>query len=150
MNDPVSDLPFEAITENILRLKQAQAIQTAPVPSEYLESMQSVNDALRQGAHITIRVHHHSFTCPPGGIPVHPGGVSSSYPPSNSCLLILNKVIVTFTQLAQSHLSSISLRFWDDTHGRSVIWGATTVQPQWDAIVQQAASFQATHASTQE
>jgi hypothetical protein len=139
VNRPVSDLTFEEIAANIQRLKQVQTIHPVQVPNEYLESIERVNDALRQGARIAIRVHHHSLTCPPAGVPFQPGGASPQYPQQEGCLLILNKIVVTYTQFAQNYLYSISLQFWDDTHQRSSVWRATTIQPQWETIVQQAA-----------
>ncbi len=150
VNYPGFDLSFEEITANIQRLKQAQITHPVQVPNEYLEGIQRVNDALCQGARIAIRVHHHSLTCPPGGVPFPPGGAFSSCPPPEGCLLILNKIVVTSAQFAQSHLYNISLQFWDDTHERSSIWQATTIQPQWETIVQQAAQYQATHTSAEE
>jgi hypothetical protein len=139
VNRPVSDLNFEEIAANIQRLKQVQTIHQVQVPIDYRESIERVNDALRQGAHIAIRVHHHSFTSPPAGVLFQPGSPSLPYPQQEGCLLILNKIVVTSTQLAQNRFYSISLQFWDDTHKRSSVWQATTIQPQWEWIVQQAA-----------
>jgi len=143
VNSPGFDLSFEEITANIQQLKLAQITHPVQVPNEYLEDIQRVNDALYQGARIAIRVHHHSLTCPPGeALP--------SYPPPPGCLLILKKIVVTCAQFAQGQLYGISLQFWDDTHEQSRIWPATTIQPQWESIVGQAAQFQATRTSAEE
>jgi hypothetical protein len=145
VNSPAFDLSFEEITANIQRL-QAQISHSVQAPDNgvhYLEDIQSVNDALSQGARIAIRVHHHSLTC-------LPGKALPSIPPPPGCLLILKKIVVTCARFAQSQLYSISLQFWDDTHEQSTIWSATTAQPQWETIVEQAAQFQATRPSAEE
>src|SRR5713226_7019812 len=132
VNYPGFDLSFEEITANIQRLKQAQITHPVQVPNEYLEGIQRVNDALCQGARTAIRVHHHSLTCPPGGVPFPPGGAFSSCPPPEGCLLILNKIVVTSAQFAQSHLYSISLQFWDDTRAEQYMASDNDTAPVGD------------------
>ena len=135
MSDPtvaIPDLSWEEITANIEQLKQANAIRPTAVKNVYLEEIQHVNDALQRGAALSIRVARHGFTCLPGEL--LPVGNDAS----EGCLLLLRKVVVEFRQENQTLVSRITLQFWDVTHEQEDIWGATTVQPQWEAIVQQA------------
>jgi hypothetical protein len=133
MSDSVPDLSWEEITTNIEQLKLSNIRRpTAVATVAYLEEIGVVNDALRRGVAIAIRVAGHNFTCLPGEL--H----TVSNLPEEGCLLLLRKVIVEFRQEGQNRVCRITLRFWDDTHQQEVLWGATTVQPQWATIVQQA------------
>lgn len=132
MSDAVPDLSWEEITRNIEQMKQANANSSTAVNTTYLEEIEAVNDALRRGVALAIRVARHGFTCLPGEL------LPIENHPSDGCLLLLRKVVVEFRQENQSLIYRITLRFWDTTHEQEDIWGATTVQPQWETIVQQA------------
>jgi hypothetical protein len=132
MSDSIPDLSWEEITRNIEQMKQANSRRATAVKDTYLEEIQQVNDALQQGGVIAIRVAGHNFTCLPGEL--HPISERSE----EGCLLLLRKVVVEFRQESQTLIHRITLRFWDSTHEQEVLWGATTVQPQWETMVRQA------------
>lgn len=139
MSDSVPDLSWEEITTNIEQLKQANSNRPTAITNAYLEEIGAVNDALRRGVAITIRIAGHNFTCLPGEL--HP----SSDSVEEGCLLLLRKVVVEFRQENPNRVYRITLRFWDSTHQQEVLWGATTAQPQWETMVQQASERQTNH-----
>ena len=104
MRNSIPDLSWEEITTNIEQLKQANS---AVVSVSYLEEIAAVNDALRRGVPLTIRVAGHHFTCLPGEL----------YPildrPEEGCLLALKKVEVKFRREEQTRIYCIALWCWD-------------------------------------
>src|SRR5579884_2784810 len=143
MSNIVPDLSWGEIAANIEQLKQANIHRPTAVTPPYLEEIEMVNDALRWGVTIAIRVASHHFTCLPSEL--HPIGERSE----EWCQLVLKKVVVEFRQERHTLMYRITLRFWDSTHEQEVVWGATTIQPQWATIVQQARNEEA-HCSLKE
>ena len=128
--EPVPDYTWEEITAAAARWKAKNAQAQTHVKTAYLESIERVNEALRQGAEIMLWTDT-----------LHLFATGEALPADARYQIQLKKIEVEFQIVGSYMLSRVALRFWEQTRQQELIWRAEQPFAAWGCVEEQARLF---------